>query len=169
MVDTFPVPVCRNIRIPRCKIYQDDAFRGYNSSKKEYFYGLKVCLIVTESGKPVEVVFTPGSTADIMALKDMPLHLPYNSVLIGDGGFLDLFFERELKSEAGIHLLVPRRKNMKEQLDDLVQWVSQSMRKQVETTFSQIVERFARSIHAVTPRGFELKVFLAILTLALCP
>jgi hypothetical protein len=29
IVDTFPVPVCHTIRIKRCKVYQDPAFRGY--------------------------------------------------------------------------------------------------------------------------------------------
>ena len=170
LVDTFPVPVCRNIRIKRCKIYQNEAFRGYTASKKEYFYGLKVCLIVTDTGSPVELVFVPGATNDGEALRSMPLNLPDNSVLIGDKGFLDTAFEEVLKRDGDIHLLVPllvpRRKNMKpeKQLDDLVQWVSGSLRKRVETTFSQLSERLARSIHAVTPRGFELKVFLTVLT-----
>ena len=164
LVDTFPVPVCRNIRIRRCKIYKDEVFRGYTASKKEYFYGLKVCLIVTDSGEPVELTFAPGSTADIEMLREMPLELPPNSALIGDKGFLDRGLENELKEDAAIHLLVPRRKNMKEQLDDLVQWVAGSLRKQVETTFSQLAERLARSIHAVTPHGSERKVFLTVLT-----
>lgn len=166
LVDTFPVPVCRNIRIKRCKIYHNAAFRGYTASKKEYFYGLKVCLIVTDKGSPVELIFVPGSTNDGEALRSMPLNLPDNSVLIGDKGFLDIPFEEMLKRDGNIHLLVPRRKNMKpeKQLDDLVQWVSGGLRKKVETTFSQLSERLARSIHAVTPRGFELKVFLTVLT-----
>lgn len=164
LVDTFPVPVCRNIRISRCKIYRGEAYRGYTASKKEYFYGLKVCLIVSESGQPVELVFAPGSTADIEMLRSMPLELPEHCALVGDKGFLDRGLESDLKDDASIHLLVPRRKNMKEQLDDLVQWVAGSLRKQVETTFSQLAERLARSIHAVTPRGFELKVFLTVLT-----
>ncbi len=63
-MDTFPVPVCRNIRIQRCKIYKNKAFRGYCASKKEYFYGLKVCLIVNEQGRPVEMTLVPGATAD---------------------------------------------------------------------------------------------------------
>jgi len=29
LADSFPVPVCRNIRIRRCKIYQDKRFSGY--------------------------------------------------------------------------------------------------------------------------------------------
>jgi hypothetical protein len=164
LVDTFPVPVCRNIRIRRCRIYHGEAYRGYTASKKEYFYGLKVCLIVSASGQPVELVFAPGSTADIEMLRSMPLELPEHCALVGDKAFLDRGLETDMKDDAGIHLIVPRRSNMKEQLDDLVQWVAGSLRKQVETTFSQLTERLARSIHAVTPRGFELKVFLTVLT-----
>ena len=54
LVDSFPVPVCKNVRIKRCKIYKTEEYRGYTASKKEYFYGLKVCLIVTDTGRPVE-------------------------------------------------------------------------------------------------------------------
>lgn len=78
-MDTFPVPVCRNIRIKRCKIYKNTkAHRGWctlcnaaltTASKKEYVYGLKyglkVCMIVTESGQPVEFSLVPGATADV--------------------------------------------------------------------------------------------------------
>ncbi|RZM18031.1 MAG: IS982 family transposase [Pedobacter sp.] len=167
IVDTFPVPVCRNIRIKRCKIYKGEEYRGYIASKKEYFYGLKVCLIVAASGCTVELVFAPGSTADIDILRSMDFELPGQSALIGDKGFLDRSLETDLKQDANIYLIVPRRSNMKEQLDDLVQWVAGSMRKRVETTFSQLAERLARSVHAVTARGFELKIFLTVLTYSL--
>ena len=59
--DSFPVPVCRNIRMPRCKIYKDECFRGRVSSRKEYFYGLKVHALMTESGIPVEIFMSPAS------------------------------------------------------------------------------------------------------------
>ena len=95
------------------------------------------------------------------------LDLPEQSLLIGDKGFLDRAFEDDLKEDASIHLIVPRRSNMKEQLSDFVQWITGTMRKRVETTFSQLSERLARSIHAVTPRGFELKIFLTVLTYAI--
>jgi hypothetical protein len=167
LVDTFPVPVFRNIRISRCKIYRDEACHGYTASKKEYFYGLNVCLIVSDSGQPVEFVFAPGSTADIEMLRSMPLELPEYCALVGDKGFLGRGLGTDLKEDANIHSLVPRRKNMKEQLDDLLRWVAGSLRKQVETTFSQLAERLARSTHVVTPRGFELKVFLTVLTFAI--
>ena len=174
IVDTFPVPVCRNIRIKRCKIYKAPAkgaakHRGWcarcnaaltTASKKEYVYGLKVCMIVTQSGQPVEFCLVPEATADITALKNMDLNLPEGSPLFGDGGFLDLAFEAALQDDAGIDLIVPRRKDMKEQLDGCTAYVCRVVRKQVETTFSQLTERMARSIHAVTPHGFELKIML---------
>ena len=97
----------------------------------------------------------------------MDIDLPEQSVLIGDKGFLDRAFESDLKEDASIHMIMPSRSNMKRQLSDLVQWVASSMRKRVETTFSQLSERLARSIHAVTPRGFELKIFLTVLTYAI--
>ena len=36
-MDSFPVPVCDNIRISRSRIYKDEKYRGYIASKKRYF------------------------------------------------------------------------------------------------------------------------------------
>ena len=50
VVDSLPVAVCDNIRIKRCRIYprqeHEEAFRGYVASKRRYFYGLRVHLVV---------------------------------------------------------------------------------------------------------------------------
>ncbi len=68
-VDSLPVPVCDNIRIRRCRLYpleeaaghddedrpERESFRGYNiASKRRYFYGLRVHLVVSGAGEPVE-------------------------------------------------------------------------------------------------------------------
>ena len=60
-----------------------------------------------------------------------------------------------------------RRRNSREPLPPWVAYLCERGRKRVETAFSQIAERFARSVHAVTPRGFELKVFLTVLAYAI--
>ena len=72
-----------------------------------------------------------------------------------------------MREEAGLNLVVPRRANMKEQLEGCLEYVCGVRRKRVETTFSQLAERLARSIHAVTPRGLELKVLLAVLAFSI--
>lgn len=37
-----------------------EAFRGYQASKKRYFYDLKIHLMVTRHGQPVDFFLTPG-------------------------------------------------------------------------------------------------------------
>ena len=95
------------------------------------------------------------------------MNLPEHSTLFGDSGFLDTELETWLREEARLKLVVPRRSNMKEQLEGCLEYVCRVRRKRVETTFSQLSERLARSIHAVRPRGFELKVMLTVLTFSI--
>ena len=52
-IDSFPVALCDNYRIRRAKIYKNEAFRGYIASKKRYFYGVKIHLMITQDGQPV--------------------------------------------------------------------------------------------------------------------
>lgn len=47
LLDSFPVPVCDNIRIARCRLAQDELYRGKMISKRRYFYGVKVQLLTT--------------------------------------------------------------------------------------------------------------------------
>ena len=63
-VDSMPIPACDNIRIKRCKLLQGEEHRGeehrgYCASKRRYFFGLKVHLLICGSGQPVEFVLTP--------------------------------------------------------------------------------------------------------------
>lgn len=55
VIDSCPIAVCDNYCIKRSKVYQGETFRGYSASKKRYFYGLRIHLLVTEHGEPVEL------------------------------------------------------------------------------------------------------------------
>ena len=59
IVDSFPVPICDNIRISRCRIVNSEDYRGYIASKKRYFYGIRVHILATSDGIPVELSFLP--------------------------------------------------------------------------------------------------------------
>ena len=61
LLDLFPVPMCDNIRIFNVRLIKSEEYRGYIASKKRYFYGVKIQLLTTRSGIPVEFVFLPGS------------------------------------------------------------------------------------------------------------
>lgn len=53
LIDSFPIPVCDNIRIPLFRLLQGEGYRGKNAFKKRNFYGLKVQVITTAAGLPV--------------------------------------------------------------------------------------------------------------------
>ena len=56
ILDSYPIAACDNYRIPRCKLYQGKAWRGYIASKKRFFYGVRIHILITESGQPVELI-----------------------------------------------------------------------------------------------------------------
>jgi hypothetical protein len=161
-IDSFPVAACDNYRIPRSKRYRGEVWRGRQASKKRYFYGLKVHLLVTEHGQPVEFFLTPGSYSDTSALKLYHFDLPTGAWVIGDKAYTDYNVE-DMLNEAGIHLLPLRKKNSTRPLPPWVRYLQTCYRKIIETTGSLVERLLPKSIHAVTPQGFELKVALFVL------
>jgi len=166
-VDSFPVKVCENIRIKRCKIYHTEEYRGYMSGKKQYFYGLRVHMITSTTGEPIEFVLAPGSNNDVKILKQMNLDLPKNSTLYADKAYNDYTHEDLAKEAAGIHIIADRKKNSRRPMEACLKYIHGILRKPIETAFSCITRLFPKSIHAVTAKGFELKVGAFILAYAM--
>ena len=163
LIDSFPVSVCQNIRISRCSIYNEEKFRGYNASKRLYFYGLKVHLITTVDGQPVEVLLTPGNTSDTKVLEFFDFNLPKGSTIYGDKAYTNYEIEDLLRDNDGIELQPIRKVNHQRQFDPCVEFLQKTYRKGIETANSMITKMFPKTIHAVTAAGFELKVFLFVL------
>jgi Transposase DDE domain len=167
VIDSLPVAVCDNIRIRRSKIYTKGDFRGYQASKKRYFYGLKIHLMVTQDGQPVECFLTPGGFGDVDALKYYAYELPNGAIIYADKAYNDYEIEDLLQAVDHIHLLPMRKKNSKRALSPSVTFVQSYHRKRVETAGSLIEQLLPKSIHAVTAQGFELKVALFVIASSL--
>jgi len=167
IIDSFPIAVCKNIRIPRNKILKNEAYRGYNASKREYFYGFKIQVITTVTGIPVDYFIVAGSVHDSTALQAMNIDLPENSNLYADSGYTDYELENYYKELEKINLLVDRKSNSKKQYEPWINYIIKTCRKQVEVTFSEISYWLPKTIHAVTPNGFLLKISLIIQTFAI--
>jgi Transposase DDE domain len=163
VIDSFPIAVCDNIRIRRSKIYSNEDFRGYQASKKRYFYGLKIHLMVTQDGQPVECFLTPGGFGDVDALKYYAYELPDGSIIYADKAYNDYAIEDLLQEVEHIQLIPMRKKNSKRALPPAISFVQHYHRKRVETAGSLIEQLLPKSIHAVTSQGFELKVALFVL------
>jgi Transposase DDE domain len=166
-IDSLPIAVCDNIRIRRSKIYSHEEFRGYQASKKRYFYGLKMHLMVTQDGQPVECFLTPGSFGDVDALKSYAYELPDGAMIYADKAYNDYEIEDLLKEVDHIQLLPMRKKNSKRALSPSIVFVQSYHRKRVETAGSLITQLLPKSIHAVTSQGFELKVALFVIASSL--
>jgi hypothetical protein len=162
VVDSFPIAVCDNYRIRRCKIYHGEDWRGYQASKKRYYYGIKIHLRVTLQGQPVEFFLTPGSWSDTRALKMYNFDLPKGSLITGDKAYNDYQFE-DLLEVAGLELEPLRKKNSLRPAPPWIHYLMSCYRKTVETSGSLIEQLLPKHIHAVTPQGFELKLALFVL------
>jgi hypothetical protein len=107
-IDSFPVPVCDNIRINDCRINDcrindcriypsdatEDAFRDYIASKRRFFYGLKVHVMTDAEGRPVEASLKPGSLGDTGQLRGFEFDLPEEAIAHGDKAYGRVFHRR---------------------------------------------------------------------------
>ncbi len=169
-VDSLPVAACDNIRIRRCRLYPPEehggAFRGYIASKRRYFYGLRVHLVVTQAGEPVEFSLAAGSEADVSVFKDLELDLPEGSIICADKAYTDYDYE-DLLEEVGLHLKAQRKKNSKRPMAAWEEFLGKPVRQYIETVFGGLTGLFSKKIHAVTPRGFELKIVWFLLAVSI--
>ncbi len=159
-IDSFPVAVCDNIRISRGRLAQGAQFRGYLASKRRYFYGVRVQVMVTVEGWPVEFAILPGRLSDLSGLAELPLELRPGAEVAADAAYTFYEWEEALAESSGVRLLVGRRGNSKRRdtpaLHDYKQW----LRRRIETVFGEITKLFPKKIHATTLAGFILKISL---------
>lgn len=163
IIDSFPVKACHNIRISRCKLFKDEKYRGYNASKRENFYGVKVQLITTSEGIPVEMYLVEGAEHDSQILKRMYYDLPPESSLYGDSGYTNYQIEDLLLETEKVNLMTTRKSNLKRKDIPAVAFIKERMRKRIETSISQICALMPRHINAVTTDGFIIKLILFVM------
>ncbi|UAB86205.1 IS982 family transposase [Zunongwangia sp. SCSIO 43204] len=163
IIDSFPVKACHNIRINRCKLFRDEKYRGYNASKREHFYGVKIQLVTTADGIPVEMYLVEGAEHDSQILGRMYHDLPPESSLFGDSGYTNYEIEDMFREVEQVDLQISRKSNSKRKDIPAVAFIKEHMRKRIETTISQISALMPRHINAVTANGFLLKLILFVM------
>ena len=162
VLDSFPVAVCHNTRIPRCKLLTGKAYHGRCASKRSWFYGLKVQVVATSDGVPVEFRIHAGGESEQAGRRGLALDLPEGSILYTDAGYTDYVAEDLFNEASGSQQRTARRKDSKRPLHPAQRFLIQYFRKGIETCFSQLTARFPKQIHAVTAAGFALKIALFI-------
>jgi hypothetical protein len=160
LIDSFPVAVCDNICIPACRLLQGEVYRGKSAGKRRYFYGFRVQVITTDDGLPVEYFICAGSFVDVTAFQAMNIDLPAGSQLYADSAYTDYELEDFYQACEHIELKVCRKSNSKRKDKPYEAFLKKHYRKKIENVFSGITAYFPKKIHAVTAKGFLLKIFL---------
>ena len=147
-------------------LYTTDHYRGYIASKRRYFYGLKVHLLVTQQGEPVEFFFTPGSASDVAHLDDFDFDLPPQATIYADKAYNHYLIEDCLAEDGQISLSPFRKKNSQRPVPPWIFFLQHHYRKIVETSASLVERMLPKHIHATNTAGFELKIILFMLALS---
>jgi hypothetical protein len=161
IIDSMPVPICKNIRIARSKICNNDQdvspSRSYHACHKTYYFGFKLQLITTVSGIPYYAALTTASAHDSQFLSHIKNVQISDCQLIADMGYLSKCRQLELFDSYNIKLITPNRSNMKTiNLD----WTKQTRksRKRIETLISQLDDQmmikrnYAKSLEGLLTR-----------------
>ena len=165
VIDSFTISSCRLSRANRRRLFQGRIFKGYNSSHKFYFIGIKVHLITSRTGKPFFFQITPANEHDLTALKFLALPFERPCRLYADKAYNDYQYEDMLRKKS-IRLTPQRKENSrKKHSRGVIQWLYK-YRKRIETAISGIVRLMPRWIQAVTMEGFETKIALFIVAYA---
>jgi hypothetical protein len=97
----------------------------------------------------------------------MQLCVPYWSVIYADSAYLNRKVACQLFEKDKILLIAQTRSNSKYSTPKATEKRRKKKRKMVETTFSILERLLPKSIHAVTKKGFELKVVNFVIAMAI--
>jgi len=132
-VDSTPLRVCHNRRIPRHRVFEGIAARGQCSMG--WFYGFKLHLVVNTHGEIVAFALTPGNVDDRKPLPHLTRTL--FGKLFGDKGYLSQSLFEQLWQQ-GIQLITHLKAKMKNRLLPLLDKLLLRKRYLIETINDQL-------------------------------
>lgn len=137
IVDSFPVPICRFARAPRCQAFGEVAAYGYDEVARQTYYGLRAHVRLAWPGIIVDCALAPANIHDTEGAEEL-LHGVYGFAL-ADRNYWKPELREQLRTQ-GLHLLAPY-KSAKRQKQPYPRFLTH-MRYRIETVFGQLVERF---------------------------
>lgn len=147
-IDSTPLRVCANLRIPRHKTFKHDASRGKTSTG--WFYGFKLHLLADDCGNILAFSITSGNVDD---RKPVPTLLKnILGKVFGDRGYISQPLADQL-ADKNITLITNVRKNMKPKLKNAFDKVLLRKRSIIETINDQLknISQIEHSRHRSLP------------------
>jgi hypothetical protein len=157
IVDSFPVPICRFARAPRCRSFGEIAAYGHDEVARQTYYGLRAHVRLAWPGVIVDCALAPANLHDTEGAEEL-LQDVHGFALADRNYWKPELFER-LQAH-GLQLLAPY-KSAKRQKQPYPPFLTH-MRYRIETVFGQLVERFkakrvwARDLWHLTSRWMRM-------------
>jgi Transposase DDE domain len=150
-IDSLPLRVCHNRRIPSHKVFAGTATRG--KSSVDWFFGFKLHFVVNDTGDLLAVRFTPGNVDDRAPVPALTEDLW--GKLFADRGYISqALFERLW--ENGLQLVTKLKRNMKNKLMPLLDKLLLRKRALIESIGEQLkhVCQIEHTRHRSVHNGF---------------
>ncbi len=132
-IDSTPLSVCKNLRIPRHRTFKGKAERCKSSTG--WFYGFKLHLIVNDQGEIVSFCITSGNVDDRKPVPQLAKLL--TGKLFGDRGYVSKKLTQLLLNH-DVELITTLKKNMKKQLISTFDKILLRKRSIIETINDQL-------------------------------
>ena len=142
VIDSTPLRVCINLRIPRHKVFKQLAKRGKSSTG--WFYGFKLHLVINHVGELMNVFISAGNLDDRIPVKALVQTL--KGKLLADKGYIKKILTEELLDQ-GLQLITNLKRNMKPQQQPLIDQLLLRKRSLVETT-NELLKNFFQIEHS---------------------
>jgi hypothetical protein len=147
IVDSFPLSLCHLQRVNgSSRPFEYLATVGYNASKKEHYYGVKVQLLCDLRGIPTFLVLTPAHASDLAGFEALIRDLADAGLtqlalfVVADKGYVGQDFIDTMKAIYGIELMPIQRQYDKDLPDSGLNRVLKKSRRIVETTISEFTD-----------------------------
>ena len=144
LVDSFPIILAKQARSSRAKVAPELCDKGFNSSRDEYYYGVKVHVFAARHTGTLPtaraMMISHASVHDLPAAKQImdSAHPFRGGVLYADKAYIDEEWEITLSKDYNVKLLTPRKKQKGDTLqsgDAFSAFVS-GLRQQIECFFN---------------------------------
>lgn len=137
LIDSFPVPVCRFARAPRCRRLREVSTYGYDEMAHQTFFGVRAHLRVCWPGVIVGLHLSPAHVHELVVAERLLARA--RGWALGDRNYWSPTLSEKM-AEQGLRLLAPYRSAKREQRRWPLFLVQK--RRRIETVIGQMVERF---------------------------
>jgi hypothetical protein len=171
VLDSLPVPVMGWHLVPdgqRAYWESHDARVGYVASKKQWVFGYKLYLLVTQAGVILDFVLAPASVPELQAGVEL-LEEHTDLAARGDKAFVSAPARERLRAENRVDLLTLPRRNQRRQPPGALRRLFNRARRVIETVNGQLAEQFKIEVnHAVTFWGLTARLYTKLTAHVAC-